>query len=65
MNREKRNEKYGFGGNKRQAKRNDDDAGDLSGLDRRSRPAGNKKGIPKGGKKKQRPGKQRRMQKRS
>jgi rRNA-processing protein EBP2 len=64
LSREKRNERYGFGGSKRQVKRNDDDAGDLSALDKRRRgfQSKGKPGKRKG--KAQRPGKQRRMQKR-
>jgi len=60
MTREKRNEKYGYGGSKKKFKRNDEDAGDLSVFDRRSK--GGFKGRK--GKKPQRPGKQRRMQQR-
>jgi rRNA-processing protein EBP2 len=65
LTREKRNERYGFGGSKRKVKRNDDDAGDLSSFDRRGgRGFG---GRGRGGKRRggpQRPGKQRRMQQR-
>lgn len=63
MSREKRNERYGFGGSKWKAKRNDDDAGDLSSLDKRRQRGF--RGQNKGSKKKggpQRPGKNRRMQ---
>ena len=65
LTREKRNERYGFGGSKRKVKRNDDDVGDLSALDKRRRGGFQNKGKP--GKRKgkpQRPGKARRMQKR-
>lgn len=65
MSREKRNEKYGYGGSKRSMKRNDDDAGDLSHFDKRGR--GGFRGRTKGGMGKrgpQRPGKRRRMQQR-
>jgi hypothetical protein len=58
VTREKRNEKYGYGGSKRKVKRNDEDAGDLSMFDKHG------KGGFKGRKKTQRPGKQRRMQQR-
>lgn len=63
MTRERRNERYGFGGNKRKQKRDDEDAGDLSAFDRRGK--GGFRG--RGGKRKgpQRPGKARRMQHRS
>jgi rRNA-processing protein EBP2 len=62
MTREKRNERYGFGGSKRKTKRNDDDVHDLSSFDKRGRHRFQGKG--RGGKRKgpQRPGKQRRMQ---
>ena len=63
--REKRNEKYGFGGNKRKIKRNDDDAGDLSHFDKRAREGFGRRG--RGGKRRggpQRLGKQRRMKQR-
>lgn len=60
LTRERRNEKYGYGGSKKKFKRNDDDAGDLSMFGKRSK--GGFKG--KGGKQPQRPGKQRRMQQR-
>ena len=66
LTREKRNERYGFGGSKRNIKRNDDDAGDLSSFDRRGG-RGGFGGRGRGGKRKggpQRPGKQRRMQQR-
>jgi rRNA-processing protein EBP2 len=63
MTREKRNDRYGFGGSKRKVKRNDDDVGDLSSFDKRGRGGahargrgGNRRGGP------QRPGKQRRLQ---
>jgi rRNA-processing protein EBP2 len=58
LTRERRNDKYGYGGSKKKFKRNDDDdAGDLSVFDKRG------KGERKG-KKSQRPGKSRRMQRR-
>lgn len=56
MTREKRNERYGFGGSKRKMKRNDDDVGDLSNFSKGTRTGhGGKKKINK------RPGKARRM----
>ena len=63
ITREKRNEKYGFGGNKRKQKRNDDDAGDLSSFDRRGKGGFRGGRGGRGGKRKgpQRPGKARRM----
>jgi len=66
ITREKRNERYGFGGSKRKMKRDDQDVGDMSSFDRRGR--GGFRGRGRGGMKSrgrpQRPGKQRRMQKR-
>jgi rRNA-processing protein EBP2 len=72
MTREKRNERFGFGGSKRGRKRDDGDVGDLEAFDRRGRGAmrgrgggrggggaRGRGGIRKGGP--QRPGKQRRM----
>jgi hypothetical protein len=37
MTRDRRNEKYGYGGSKKKFKRNDDDAGDLSVFDKRGK----------------------------
>ena len=67
MTRDKRNERYGFGGNKRQAKRNDDDVDDF-GSGRGGGGRGGFKGREgRGGKGRgngppHSPGKQRRMQ---
>ena len=67
ITREKRNERYGFGGNKRKMKRNDEDVGDMSSFDRRGGRGGFRgqgRGSMKRGGRPQRPGKQRRMQNR-
>jgi rRNA-processing protein EBP2 len=67
MTRDKRNERYGFGGSKRNMKRNDADVGDMSSFDRRGGRggfSGRGRGGAKRGGRPQRPGKQRRMQKR-
>ena len=67
ITREKRNERYGFGGSKRQMKRDDGDVGDMSSFDRRGRRGGFRgrgRGGAKRGGRPQRPGKQRRMQQR-
>jgi len=67
ITREKRNDRYGFGGSKRKMKRNDEDVGDMSSFDRRGRGGfrgRGRGGMKRGGGRPQRPGKQRRMQKR-
>jgi rRNA-processing protein EBP2 len=67
MTREKRNERYGFGGPKRNNKRNDDDVGETSAFGNRGRGRGGRGGL-RGGKRKggpQRLGKNRRMHQKS
>jgi len=64
LTREKRNDRYGFGGSKRKEKRNDDDVGDMSSFEKRGRGGFRGRGG-RGGKRgggAQRPGKRRRMQ---
>ena len=64
LTREKRNDRYGFGGSKRKEKRNDDDVNDMSSFDKRGG-RGGFRGRGRGGKRgggPQRPGKRRRMQ---